>query len=67
MESRLFKRLDTNHDGKLSEAEFAAPGQKLFARLDKNQDGVVTKDELSRPRHGPHRGRHGGARQEDRG
>jgi Ca2+-binding EF-hand superfamily protein len=61
-EARRFKRLDKNHDGKLSEAEFAAPGEKLFARLDKNKDGVLTPDELTRrhhgghDRHGPHRG-----------
>ena len=56
MEARRFKRLDKNHDGKLNEAEFAAPGRHLFARLDKNSDGVLSKDELSHPRH-----RHPGA------
>lgn len=55
MEMRRFKRLDTDNNGKLSEAEFAVPGQKLFAHLDQNHDGVVTKDELASPRHG-HRG-----------
>lgn len=52
MEASRFKRLDTGNDGKLSEAEFAVPGQKLFAHLDKNKDGVVTKDELASPRRG---------------
>lgn len=57
MEARRFKRLDTNHDGKLSEAEFAAPGGKIFARLDRNHDGVLTRDELTSP---PHKGPRGG-------
>lgn len=62
-EARRFKHLDKNHDGKLSEAEFAAPGEKLFARLDKNKDGTLTPDELTRPHHrghDDHRGPHGG-------
>jgi len=42
----MFDRLDTNHDGKLSEAELAARGETMFARLDKNHDGVISKDEL---------------------
>jgi Ca2+-binding EF-hand superfamily protein len=56
MEAHRFKRLDRNHDGRLSEAEFAAPGARLFARLDQNKDGVVTKDEL-KARHHRHHGR----------
>ncbi len=48
-DGRRFKRLDANHDGKLSEKEFAAPADKLFARLDRNKDGVLSKDELSPP------------------
>lgn len=55
MEAHRFKRLDKNNDGKLSEAEFAAPGEKLFAQLDKNKNGVLSKDELAHPHHG-HRG-----------
>lgn len=56
MEARRFKRLDTNNDGKLSEAEFAATARKLFTRLDKNKDGILSKDELAHPRHDHHRG-----------
>lgn len=56
MEARRFKRLDTDNDGTLSEAEFASAGQKMFAHLDQNHDGVVTKDELSSPHRG-HRDR----------
>jgi Ca2+-binding EF-hand superfamily protein len=47
MSGRMFDRLDANHDGKLSLAEFAAMDQKLFARLDKNHDGAITADEMS--------------------
>ena len=54
-EARRFKHLDKNHDGKLTEAEFAKPGERLFARMDRNKDGVVTRDELKAPRHGHHR------------
>ncbi|HWA92526.1 MAG TPA: EF-hand domain-containing protein [Rhizomicrobium sp.] len=46
--ARFFKRLDANHDGKLSLAEFAAPDVKLFDRLDRNRDGWVTRDETRR-------------------
>lgn len=56
MEARRFKRLDKNHDGKLSEAEFEAPARKLFARLDTNNDGVLSKDELARRHYGHRRG-----------
>ena len=52
--ARIFKRLDTNKDGKLSVAEFAAGDAKMFARLDRNHDGVLTPDEIA-PHH-PHGG-----------
>ena len=41
-----FKRLDSDGDGKLSLAEFAAPSERMFDRLDRNQDGGITLDEM---------------------
>lgn len=56
---KRFDRVDTNHDGKLSKAEFVAPAQKMFDHLDRNHDGVISADEL-KPRHGDWRhGDHG--------
>ncbi len=50
----LFKALDADHNGQLSQAEFSkawATAQTMmkkaaFAKLDKNGDGVLTKDEF---------------------
>ncbi|HEX3809950.1 MAG TPA: EF-hand domain-containing protein [Rhizomicrobium sp.] len=50
---RMFARLDTNHDGKLSLSEYGAPQQKMFARADKNGDGTITHDEMSKRRQKP--------------
>jgi Ca2+-binding EF-hand superfamily protein len=54
-----FNRLDTDHDGTLSKAEFMASapqppktppnGADLMARLDKNHDGKITLDEYRAP------------------
>ena len=44
--AKMFKRLDTSGDGKLTLAEFAAPPEKMFDRLDRNHDGVITPDEM---------------------
>lgn len=56
--AKRFASLDTNHDGKLSLAEFSAPQQKMFDRLDRNKDGQITKDEFGRGHRG-HWGHHG--------
>jgi Ca2+-binding EF-hand superfamily protein len=50
----LFKRLDTDGNGQLSQAEFAKAHETVhtlmkehaFARFDSNKDGVLTKDEF---------------------
>lgn len=59
LQTRRFARLDTNHDGKLTLAEFEAPQKKMFARLDKNNDGAITKDEMMAAMHHRFGGRHG--------
>jgi Ca2+-binding EF-hand superfamily protein len=56
MNDKMFKRLDKDHDGKLTLAEFAAPPIKMFDRLDRNRDGVITADEM-KPRSHPRGGR----------
>jgi hypothetical protein len=49
----VFKELDTNHDGKLSPAEYKANkgnvayGDREFKNLDKNNDGFLTLEEFS--------------------
>jgi Ca2+-binding EF-hand superfamily protein len=55
---RTFQRLDSNGDGKLTLAEYAAPQQAMFARFDANHDQVVTRAEIaaaSQSRGGPRR------------
>lgn len=42
----MMMRADTNSDGKISRAEFAAMSEQRFTRMDKNGDGEVTADEL---------------------
>src|SRR5262249_16455938 len=41
----LFELLDTNKDGKLSQAEFEA-AEKILMRLDTNEDDLVSTQEL---------------------
>jgi Ca2+-binding EF-hand superfamily protein len=41
-----FSRLDSNHDGKVSLAEFPEQGKKRFARLDTNHDGSLDREEI---------------------
>jgi Ca2+-binding EF-hand superfamily protein len=45
---RLFEKLDTNHDGKISAEELAKAGE-LFKDLDENQDGQLDPRELLGP------------------
>ena len=50
----LYKALDTDHNGQLSQAEFSKAWEtahtmmktQMFTKLDKNGDGVLTKDEF---------------------
>ena len=41
---------DTDHDGKVSHAEFTALAAARFTKLDANGDGQITPDEMSAPR-----------------
>jgi Ca2+-binding EF-hand superfamily protein len=52
LSSRIFQRLDADHNGTLSLAEFSASDQRTFGRLDQNRDGVVTRDEVPVRRYG---------------
>ncbi|MDT8344231.1 MAG: EF-hand domain-containing protein, partial [Thermohalobaculum sp.] len=53
---RLFKRLDTDGDGAISDTELRASAEarlarrqaKRFARLDANRDGRIEPDEIAR-------------------
>jgi hypothetical protein len=49
-------RMDSNSDGQISQAEFAAMGASMFERMDANDDGRVTTEEADavRGRHGRH-------------
>ncbi len=45
---QLFKDLDANEDGKLSENEVKGPLKKDFAKVDLNEDGFLTREELEK-------------------
>lgn len=46
----MLARLDTNGDGKISRAEFAAPGDKRFDLIDTNHDGQIDQAEMDAER-----------------
>lgn len=42
-----FKTVDTDADGKISQVEFTADGQRFFTALDANEDGVIGTGEIA--------------------
>lgn len=42
----MLARLDTNGDGKISEAEFNAPHDRMFQMIDTNHDGQIDEAEM---------------------
>jgi len=44
---RFFDKIDTNHDGVISRAEYQAWVDSRFAKFDSNGDGVVDADEVA--------------------
>lgn len=49
----IVRKLDSNGDGVVSQAEYLAAAKARFARLDKNGDGFIDADEVA-PRHWAH-------------
>ena len=45
-EADMFKKMDTDGDGKISADEFAAAGKEKFTKMDTNGDGKLSADEL---------------------
>jgi len=43
---QMMKALDSNGDGKISNAEFRAPQVAKFNKVDANRDGIATPDEM---------------------
>src|SRR5947209_2682050 len=46
--AQILQKLDANHDGKLSAAEFRAQRLAQFDKVDLNHDGIVTPEEERR-------------------
>ena len=50
--AQMLGRADTDGDGAITRAEFAAMRERLFAKLDRNHDGYLTADDQSHRRLG---------------
>jgi len=48
MQQQMFERLDANHDGQVSRAEYKASVDARFDKLDANGDGSVDAEEIAR-------------------
>lgn len=46
--TEIFKKMDTDNDGKLSEKEVKGPLAKDFSKIDANEDGFLSKEELEK-------------------
>ncbi len=46
-QQRMFDKIDTNHDGLISRAEYQAFVDARFDKLDTNGNGLVTADEIA--------------------
>jgi Ca2+-binding EF-hand superfamily protein len=46
----MLDKADTDHDGRITRAEFITARRAMFDRLDRNHDGVVSKDDFGRLR-----------------
>ena len=44
---KIFEKLDTNSDGKISNSEFLKMPNKKFDSLDLNNDGFISKEEMN--------------------
>lgn len=44
----LFKQMDSNEDGKISEKEAKGPIKEDFAKIDVNKDGFLSKEEIEK-------------------
>ena len=47
LREQMLQQFDTNHDGKVSAAEFSAPRLRQFDAADTNHDGIVTPAEAA--------------------
>lgn len=43
---QIFKEMDANEDGKLSQTEVKGPLKKHFSKIDANEDGFLTQEEV---------------------